>query len=94
MVFFSFKLESPTLWDGLGRPLELSEAEPGAGLGGSASPEDGRAARSLSPGDRTGAAGICRFNNGNLHFTNERINSREVVFLAAAALCFKGVGFF
>lgn len=36
---------------------------------------------------------ICRFNNGNMHFTNERINSREMVFLATVALCFKGVGF-
>lgn len=34
-----------------------------------------------------------RFNNGNKHFTNERINSREMIFLATVALCFKGVGF-
>lgn len=34
-----------------------------------------------------------RFNNGNMHFTNERINSREGIFLATVALCFKGVGF-
>lgn len=33
------------------------------------------------------------FNNGNMHFTNERISSREVVFLATVALCFKGVCF-
>jgi hypothetical protein len=37
--------------------------------------------------------GCCRFNNGNMHFTNERINSREVVFLVTVALCFKGVCF-
>lgn len=35
----------------------------------------------------------CTFNNGNMHFTNERINSREMVFLATVALCFKGVCF-
>lgn len=40
-----------------------------------------------------GAAADLQFNNGNLHFTNERINSREMVFLATVALCFKGVGF-
>lgn len=77
------------MWDDLGLPLELSEAEPGAGLRGSASPEDGRASLSLSPWG-WGLLPICRFNNGNLHFTNERINSREIVFLATVALCFKG----
>lgn len=35
----------------------------------------------------------CTFNNGNMHFTNERINSREMIFLATVALCFKGVCF-
>lgn len=33
-----------------------------------------------------GAAADLQFNNGNLHFTNERINSREMVFLATVAL--------
>lgn len=42
---------------------------------------------------RVGAAADLQFNNGNMHFTNERINSREMVFLATVALCFKGVGF-
>lgn len=50
-----------------------------------------RRRHSLSPG--WGLLQICRFNNGNMHFTNERINSREMVFLATVALCFKGVGF-
>lgn len=50
-------------------------------------------------GDRRGpprgdlGGGAVRFNNGNKHSTDERINSREMVFLATVALCFKGVGF-
>lgn len=70
--------------------MEISEAEREAGLReGGTSLGDGRA--SLS-GWRL-LLQICRFNNENLHFTNERINSREMLFLATVALCFKGVGF-
>lgn len=65
--------------------------EQGAGLRGGASLEGGRASLSLWG---WGLLPICGFHNGNLHFTNERINSRETVFLATVALCFKGVGFF
>lgn len=71
--------------------MEISEAEQEAGLReGGTSLGDGRA--SLSGWCRL-LLQICRFNNENLHFTNERINSREMVFLAPVALCFKGVGF-
>lgn len=70
--------------------MAISGAEQEAGLRErGTSPGDGRAPHS---GWRL-LLQICRFNNENLHFTNERINSREMVFLATVALCFKGVGF-
>lgn len=73
--------------------LWSSEAEPGAGSE-VAPPQRMAEPPSLPPSAwGWGLLPICRFNNGNLHFTNERINSQEIVFLATVALCFKGVGF-
>lgn len=99
--FFQHELRRKFFWDCLDSIRDVlrggvGSRVPGRGrlLGGcpgshSCPDPDGRVALSLW----RGLLHICRFNNGNMHFTNERINSREMVFLATVALCFKGVGF-